>query len=529
MATQAAVTELVARQLADYKDCAADPLEFAWRHVTIETVNGRIFRPKWWPCQEKVMTAIHEDKRVVVLKARRMGLSWLALIYALWVAVFQQGARVLVLCKNEDDATKLLDRIRRMYYRLQEDPASRHLLTGLKEPPGDRKAKDAVTSLEIGASEIRALPAKARSARLETAAVVILDEFAFAGESEEIWRAILPTTEQGDDGDLDFVDDTPPVLDGEGRLIVVSTGNGTTGAGQEFYKQWDRAEGDRSGFRGIFLSWRDRPDRNDEWAAQMREALGDDEKFEVEYPETPEQAFQRPEAKLVFELAHINAAVRLGEQYDALRASGDMPPPMRNAMAAGMDYGDFATVGLAGWELERGGLYVPGTEFTSSRADLDKITEGMLAMMAQFPFWWAAQRYDASFAQSNRTFVANAQKTLGAHNAIKRTGRPNTVPVTFNSAKDVTVRYLRLLLRRTYEGHTERALAISPENVLLIRQMKDYEEDEFGKFVKGDDDAVDALIALSYPIAKQHRAAAEKAAEELDSVPPLTKEQMRNG
>lgn len=531
MSLEAARTRVAAEQRADFKACRRSPVVFAMRHATIETVTGRAFRPHWWPKQIEALEAIHNDKRVIVLKARRMGLSWVALVYALWVAIFQQGTRILILCKNEDDAAQLLDRIRRMYDRIANDPLSRHVLTDLKTPASGKAPKDAVTTLAIGTSVIRALPAKARAARLETSALVILDEFAFVPESEAIWRAILPTTEAEDDADLDFIDDTPPVLDSEGRLVAISTGNGTTGAGKAFADQWERADSGKSGFRAVFLSWRDRPGRDEAWRERMMEALGDVESFEVEYPEIPAQAFQRPEAKLVFDQSHINAAIELGRQYDALREEGKMPPPMRGSMASGTDYGDFATVGLPIWELERGGLYVPGTEFLSSRVDLDKITEGMLAMMAQFPYWWAAQRYDASFAQSNRTFVANVDKKLGPHNAIKRTGRPNTVPVTFNTAKDVTVRYLRLLLRRTYEGHTTRVLAISPKNVTVIKQMKEYQfkKDESGKFEKGDDDAVDALIAGSYPVAKAHRAAAEKEAEELDRVPPLTKEQMSNG
>lgn len=509
---------LAAEQRADFlacRDSETGPITFAKRHATIETVQGRAFRPKFWPKQIEVLEALHRDRKVVVLKARRMGLSWLVLIYALWCAIFQQGIRILILCKNEGDAAVLLDRVRRMLDRIRNDPLSRHLLTDLKEPASGKVAKDAVTTLQIGTSVIRALPAKAKAARLETAGLVILDEFAFAQEASDIWRAILPTTEAEDDGDLDFVDDTPPVLEGDGALAVISTGNGETGTGEEFYKQWDNAESGSSGFTPVFLSWRDRPDRDDEWAERMREAMGDDERFQVEYPETPQQAFQRPDATLVFESSHIAAAQRLGAQFDAKIEEGTMPDPVGGALYLGIDYGDFATVGLVIWELERGGLYVPPQEFTSSRVDLEKITEGLLAMAAKYPYWLAAARYDASFAQSNRTFAANAEKLLGPHNSMAKTGRPATVPVKFNVAKDPSVRYLRLLMRRASDGEATRVLAISPTNKTLIRQLKAYEykDSDPSKFEKGDDDAVDALIAGTYPVAKAHRAEADNMAE----------------
>ncbi len=220
----------------------------------------------------------------------------------------------------------------------------------------------------------------------------------------------------------------------------------------------------------------------------------------------------------VFEADHIAAAVALGKQYDALRKSSELGEPHGGAMHSGMDYGDFATVMLPLWRLERGGVYIPVKEATSTREDLEEIFLLSHLTMKQFPFWWAVHYYDASFAQSNRTFVSLAEKELGMHNAILKKGRPNSVPVSFGEYKTLCVRYIRLLLANSYKamngelGQT-RILAISPRNTTLIRQMEDYEEDEFGKFLKGDDDAVDALIAGVQPLAKEHRSLVEAMQE----------------
>ena len=222
----------------------------------------------------------------------------------------------------------------------------------------------------------------------------------------------------------------------------------------------------------------------------------------------------------VFEADHIAAAVALGTQYDAMRKNGELGEPHGGTMASGMDYGDFATVMLPIWSLERGGVYVPAKEALSTREDLEEIFLLSHLTMKEFryngkPLWWSEHRYDSSFAQSNRTFVKMAEKELGMHNAIKRTGRPNSLPVSFSEYKHLCVRYIRLLLSNSYKamngepGQT-RLLAISPRNVKLIEQMEDYEEDEFGKFQKGNDDAVDALIAGVQPLAKAHRVIVEQ-------------------
>lgn len=223
----------------------------------------------------------------------------------------------------------------------------------------------------------------------------------------------------------------------------------------------------------------------------------------------------------VFEAEHIEAATQLGMQYDHLLRSGELGEPHGGVLGSAMDYGDFATVGLPLWNLERGGLYIPPKEALSSREDLEEIYLLMNLTMKNIgskKLWWAFHLYDASFAQSNRTFVKMAEKDLGMHNSIKRTGRPNSIPVSFGEYKLLCVRYIRLLLANSYKAmHGEpgqtRVLAISPRNVKLKEQMEDYEEDEFGKFLKGDDDAVDALIAGVQPLAKAHRVLIEEMQE----------------
>lgn len=217
----------------------------------------------------------------------------------------------------------------------------------------------------------------------------------------------------------------------------------------------------------------------------------------------------------VFEAKHVEAAKALGLHYDTLLKAGELDTPHGGTMASGCDYGDFATVILPLWALERGGMYVPPREALTSRDDLEEIFNLADLTMAQFKvngkaIWWSEHRYDSSFAQSNRTFVKMAEKKLGMHNALRRTGRPNSLPVSFGTYKDLCVRYIRLLLANSYramngEPGQTRICAISPRNVKLLEQMEDYQEDEFGKFLKGNDDAVDALIAGVQPLAKEHR------------------------
>jgi hypothetical protein len=211
----------------------------------------------------------------------------------------------------------------------------------------------------------------------------------------------------------------------------------------------------------------------------------------------------------VFDHLAIDACEELGRRFDELGIKG-MPPPIGSVMACGIDWGDNATVMEPIWGLERGGIYVPPGEIHTSRQDLEKITDEILGAMGNYPWWFGEERYDASFAQSNRTFAAVAERELGPHNPRRRSGRPNTYKVAFAKHKDPIIRYLRLLMNRTREfidgkGDGTRVLAISPLNTLLLDQLRGYKEDHFGKPLKGDDDAVDALIAGASPVQRAHK------------------------
>lgn len=483
----ALLEQVQALQELDRRECLADPCVLMERHLSIEEPDGTVIPLRLWSFQREAVHELHDGRAVIVLKARRLGLSWIFLAYALWLAITQQGVRVLILCKTEGDASELLDRIRRMRDRLAADPLSAHILDGLQA----KKARDHVTALDIGTSTIKALVGTPAAARSETAGLVLLDEFAFQRGAGEIWRAILPTVEGG------------------GRLGVVSTGNGgpdTSTQGSEFAQQWTRANSGQSDFTAMFFPWQARPDRDEDWKQRTLAALGDPERFRTEYPETPADAFVSPDVLLVFNTAAIDAAIRLGAQFDQQVQAETMPPPACGYLAAGVDWGDFRSHAVPVWELERGGLYIPAGEVASSQADVEDISRLILQAVGQHDHWFGEERYDSSFKQSNRTFARTAEQIHGPHNPFKNTGRPNTVPVSFGTYKSLCVGYIRMLLRRTLAGESTRVLAISPANTVLIGQMRSYTQLEDGRFEKGNDDAVDSLIAGVQPIAKRHRA-----------------------
>jgi len=448
----------------DRRECGADPSVFVERHCTIEEPDGNVIRFELWPFQHDVITAMHAGEPIIVLKARRLGLSWVVLAFALWLAIFNQGVRILLLCKTEGDATELLDRIRRMRDRIEQSTGSTHILADVKRPA---KERDAVTTLDVGASTIRALVGTPAAARSETAGLVIADEFAFQRKADEIWRALTPT------------------IDGGGRLAVVSTGNGsaqTGGTGSEFAAQWARAVSGESALQPFFFPWDVRPGRDEAWKQRTMRMLGDHDRFKTEYPEEPADAFLSPDADLVYDQTHLAAATALGAAYDAADEKPSGP------VWLGIDWGVHTHVLLA-HRTPGNGLYVFAEVFDDGR-DLALTTAAVCDAVRATGQPAAFERFDAAEPVIHREFRRQYKGAMGAN--------ARWLAIPFSKYKTLAVSYTQFLMRRTYEDEQSGQLAISPTGCPeLLRQMGKLERGTDGKVVKGDDHGADALLTLT--------------------------------
>lgn len=247
----------------------------------------------------------------------------------------------------------------------------------------------------------------------------------------------------------------------------------------------------------------------------------------------------------MFDSDHIAAAVELGHEYDK-KLEYNALLPSGNCVNAGVDFGDFQTVLIPTIELPNDGVYWAPKEVVDSREDLEVITADFKEAMDKLPWWWAELRYDSSFKQSARTVASLLTKSVGQHNSVLRMGRPNTYPASFGDYKDPGIKYIRLLLARTYrlankepwlDGKPilDRIGVISPQNKLFKRQLEGAtgKETDPEKMEKGDDDAVDAGIASVVPLARKHRKLIQQIQEDLkapaaydEGVEELTEEQV---
>lgn len=276
MSNSATVT--AADQEREIKKCALSVLWFVHNYCHVEDVQGaRDWVPfRLWPSQAEVLRALINNRLVIVLKARQLGMTWIMLAYALWLLLYRAQATVLLFSRRDDEAKELLRRLKGMFDRLPEWMKTQ----AQARPDGPRIATDNEHVFELGnGSAARAFPATAGDSY--TATFVLMDEADLVPDLQRLMGAVKPTIDNG------------------GQLALVSRVDKKRP--NTLFKAIYRAAKDRANsYRAIFLPWTARPGRDRAWYdAQVQDSLANTGGLDYvweQYPETDAQALA-PEQK----------------------------------------------------------------------------------------------------------------------------------------------------------------------------------------------------------------------------------------
>lgn len=264
----------------EYRRCKRSCEHFIARYVQIEDVDveGGAQRFRLWPKQVEVLALLLTARLLIVLKARQLGLTWLALSYALWRCLFRSGYKVVTLSDKEDNAKELIKRVKFMLERLPKwlVRERRQAPLGFTGVTYDWTTQLVTFFHADGAnSEIKALPASEDAGRSLTGSLLIIDEHASQPFAPLIWRAAFPTINRPTGG----------------QVVILSTGK----AGTLFQRMWDGAVKAVNGFVSIFLPWWSDPRRDKAWYKATEQAMIEDGEVKAavkqEYPARPEEAF----------------------------------------------------------------------------------------------------------------------------------------------------------------------------------------------------------------------------------------------
>jgi hypothetical protein len=217
---------------------------------------------KLWGSQIPVLYAIWSTRKVVILKARQLGISWLVCSYVLWHCLFHAGKNVLLFSKGQPYADELIRRIAAMYHRL---PGwMRERLPSL--------VSDNTRDLAWGnGSRIRSMPATAAAGVSFDCSLIVLDEAAFMQHGARLFRTATPTIDNGN-----------------GQIIILSTANGLGGF---FRNLWVKAVSGANNYKPIFLPWWAHPKRDAAFYEGVVKDSDDPATVPENYPANPGEAF----------------------------------------------------------------------------------------------------------------------------------------------------------------------------------------------------------------------------------------------
>jgi hypothetical protein len=247
----------------EWLKCAADAGYFATRYVWIFNATEHRWLPfALWPAQAQVMDRLQTERLLVVLKARQLGLTWLCLAYALWMAIFQAPATVLLFSLREAEAMDLLARLEEMYAQLPRWLQARTV----------RRSAATVWELSNGS---RALAFSTRGGRSYTGSLALVDEADYVPDLATFLNAVKPTVDAG------------------GKLVLVSTSDKRRPL-SPFKNLYRAAQAGTGDYRAAFLPWHAHPGRTRDWytrtKAEMYAQRGTHDDFYAEYPTTPQEA-----------------------------------------------------------------------------------------------------------------------------------------------------------------------------------------------------------------------------------------------
>ena len=235
-------------------------------HCQIEDKDAGTAIPfKLWPEQRRILPVLLTAPRLISIKARQLGITWLCAALSVWLCITRPLQLVVVISAKEDWAVEFMERCKFILARLPE----------WMVPQCSRDNSQVLTFQHKDGlvSEIKSLATTPEGAQSKTPTLLILDETA---RNRHI-RSIYASSKPGIDA-------------GGGRIILISNsikdgvGWGFT---RDLYVKSMKGEND---FQRLFLSWTARPDRPADFRERQVWEGMDPEDVVWHYPATEDEA-----------------------------------------------------------------------------------------------------------------------------------------------------------------------------------------------------------------------------------------------
>ena len=223
-------------------------------YIQHPTKGSMLYHP--WDYQKRLIHTYHNYRYSISLMPRQTGKSTSAAGYLLWYAMFVPDSTILIAAHKYTGAQEIMQRIRYAYENCPD-----HIKAGVTT------YNKGSLDFENGSRIVSATTTE-NTGRGMSITLLYLDEFAFVRPTiaTEFWTSITPTLATG------------------GKAIITSTPNSDEDQFALIWKGANKTEDEFgnttelgvNGFKSYRAFWQEHPDRNQEWADQMKAQLGED-------------------------------------------------------------------------------------------------------------------------------------------------------------------------------------------------------------------------------------------------------------
>ena len=274
----------------EWLKCHLYPLYFMVTYGSVnDEVRGRIpFTP--YPHLVTAIELIEGNNLSIFLKARQIGFTWLMAHYAIWMALFHEGSKTIILSRSEKAANETLANSRFVWEFLPEP---------LQTPLGrDQSGLLVFPTLH---SQIRTQSStEAAGVGFGGARLLILDEFDF----HEFARQ-------------NYIEIKPMVGGGGGRKLIIGSAPNVLEPESKFKELYRQAKLQENNFAPMFMPYDVVPGRDQTWYDNEKKDY-DVLAMVTRYPKTEQEALTSAKDLCRFDVASLQELINDAKTWQPL-------------------------------------------------------------------------------------------------------------------------------------------------------------------------------------------------------------------
>jgi hypothetical protein len=239
------------------------PLYFMQNYSMIQHPTKGSMKFEMYDYQKGLVKTYHDNRFAIAMLPRQTGKTTCAAAYLVWYAMFVPDSQILIAAHKFAGAQDIMNRVRFVYENLPD-----FLRAGAYSYNRNTLEFD-------NGSRIKATTTTENTGRGMSLSVIYCDEFAFVNppnKAREFWTSLAPTLSTG------------------GKCIITSTPNSDEDQFALIWKEANKKLDEygneqpvgKNGFAAFKASWREHPERTEQWAKEERSRIGE-ERFRREH------------------------------------------------------------------------------------------------------------------------------------------------------------------------------------------------------------------------------------------------------